>query len=71
MTRLQRTISAALEANGHPPLDKLIKKLRPGTSWRGCSAEVTRLSGEPCSNVNLMAWYDDDGKPLKKKTVAS
>lgn len=70
MTRLQRFISDALEANGHPPLDKLIKKLRPGTSWRGCAAEVTRLSGEPCSNVNLMTWYAHDGRPNKKKVAS-
>ena len=57
-SRLARLISEKLTANGHPPLDILVPALRrSGSSWRQCSAEVAKLSGEFCSDNNLQRWY--------------
>ena len=57
-SRLARLISEKLTANGHPPLDTLVPQLRrDGHSWRQCSAEVAKLSGEFCSDNNLQRWF--------------
>ena len=57
-SRLARLISEKLTANGHPPLDTLVPTLRrQGLSWRQCSAEVAKRSGEFCSDNNLQRWF--------------
>lgn len=72
VTHLQRLLSERLEASGHPPLDDLVATLRAErTSWRKIAAEITRITEQPCSATNLHGWYDDNGQPSKKKTVAS
>lgn len=57
-TRLQRLLSDKLQAKGYDPLpDAVATGREAGLSWATIAADITLITGEPCSAQNLIRWY--------------
>jgi len=61
-SRIHRLIDERLAANDKPTLWEIVANMRPTHSWRTISAEVHRMSGEYCSDVNLIRWFTRNDK---------
>lgn len=61
---LRQEIEAGLTANGHHPLESLVRTARfIGTPWRLLATQISDKSGVTVSYQTLINWFPDLNKP--------